>query len=68
MTPRILLIAALGAAIAACLHFFLGGEASVSTVPLGVPAASRAERSPLAHLGKMPRPEIRPTPLEKNLR
>ena len=52
MTPRILLIAALGAAIAACLHFFLGGEASVSTVPLGVPAASRAAAQSAGASGK----------------
>ena len=41
MNSRILIIAALSAAIAVCLYLFVGGEKSVSTAPLGATAASR---------------------------
>ena len=57
MTSRILIIAALSAALAVCLYLFLGGEESVSVIPLPAATPSPAAQSAAAP-GKNPASQI----------
>ena len=66
MRPRIPVIAALSAAIAACLYFFLSGKSSVSTVARDTTADSRSFPQSADAAGKYPVRENPSEAAEKN--